>query len=42
VERRLMFGPPEWATLGHVIYLAVMAVVGIALASRRLLRLLQP
>jgi hypothetical protein len=37
-----MFGPPQWATIGHVGYLIVMAVVGIVLASRRLLRLLQP
>lgn len=42
IERRLVFGPPGLATLGHAVYLAVMAAVGIVLASRRLRVLLQP
>jgi len=42
VTRRLCFGPPDLATLGHVVYLAIMAAVGIVIASRRLRRLLQP
>ncbi|HET6911347.1 MAG TPA: ABC transporter permease [Mycobacteriales bacterium] len=42
VERRLVFGPPQLETLGHVVYLAALAVVAIIVASRRLRILLQP
>ena len=42
VERRLVLGALDPTMLLHVGYLLVMAVVGIAVASRRLSRLLQP
>jgi lipooligosaccharide transport system permease protein len=38
--RALTLGTVSWATLGHVAYLAVMTVVGLAIADRRLERLL--
>ena len=42
VERRLVLGALDPTMLLHVGYLVVMAAVGIAVASRRLARLLQP
>jgi lipooligosaccharide transport system permease protein len=41
-ERRLVLGAPDAATVLHVVYLLVMAVVALRVASRRLHRLLQP
>ncbi|MDQ2585980.1 ABC transporter permease [Saccharothrix yanglingensis] len=40
LTRGLTTGNVAWADLGHVAYFAVMAVVGVAVASRRLGRLL--
>jgi lipooligosaccharide transport system permease protein len=42
LERRLVLGALDPVMLLHAAYLAAMAVVGIAVASRRLRRLLQP
>lgn len=42
VERRLVLGALDPAMLGHVAYLLAMTAVGIAVASRRLQRRLQP
>jgi lipooligosaccharide transport system permease protein len=42
IERRLVFGAPQWATLGHVVYLLVVAAIAVAVAARRLRLLLQP
>ena len=42
VERRLILGALEPTMLLHVAYLLLMAVAGVAVASRRLSRLLQP
>ena len=38
--RALTLGTVGWATLGHVAYLAVMTVVGLAIADGRLEKLL--
>jgi lipooligosaccharide transport system permease protein len=40
--RALTTGTPSWALLGHVAYLLVMGLVGVAIATRRLGRLLLP
>ena len=40
LERALMLGEVGWPLLGHVAYLAVLGVVGILGASRRIERLL--
>lgn len=42
LERRLVLGALDPVMVVHTLYLVVMAVVGIAVASRRLRRLLQP
>jgi lipooligosaccharide transport system permease protein len=42
LERRLVLGALDPVMVVHAAYLAAMAVVGIAVASRRLSRLLQP
>lgn len=42
LERRLVLGVVDWSMLWHVAYLVAMGSVGIAVASRRLHRLLQP
>ena len=42
LERRLVLGALDPVMLVHAAYLAAMAVVGVAVASRRLRRLLQP
>jgi lipooligosaccharide transport system permease protein len=42
VERRLVLGALDPTMVGHVLYLVAMAVAGVAIASRRLQRLLQP
>ncbi len=42
LERALVLGHPGWADAGHVLYLLVVAVGGLAIATRRLQRLLQP
>jgi lipooligosaccharide transport system permease protein len=42
LERRLVLGVVDWSMLGHALYLTAMVVAGIAVASRRLHRLLQP
>jgi lipooligosaccharide transport system permease protein len=42
LERRLVLGALDPTMLLHVAYLAVMAVVGVVVASRRLQRLMQP
>ena len=41
-ERRLAFAAPDLVTLWHVVYLLVMAAIGLRVAGRRLNRLLQP
>jgi lipooligosaccharide transport system permease protein len=38
--RALTTGTVSWATLGHAVYLAVMGLIGLRIASRRLERLL--
>jgi lipooligosaccharide transport system permease protein len=40
--RELSTGAPGWASLGSVAYLRVMAVIGVAIASRRLDRVMRP
>ena len=40
--RGLDFGHFDWAMVGHVAYLSVMGVVGLAVTARRLARLLLP
>jgi lipooligosaccharide transport system permease protein len=40
--RELSTGAPGWASLGSVAYLLVMAVIGVAIASRRLDRVMRP
>ena len=42
LERRLVLGVLAPTMLLNVAYLAVMAVVGVVIASRRLQRLMQP
>ena len=41
-ERALVLGTPDASTVAHVVYLLVMAAVGLRVAGRRLHRLLQP
>jgi lipooligosaccharide transport system permease protein len=40
--RELSIGPPGWASLASVAYLLVMAAIGVAIASRRLDRVMRP
>jgi lipooligosaccharide transport system permease protein len=40
--RGLVLGQVEWFMLVHVVYLAVVGIVGLRVASRRIVRLLQP
>jgi lipooligosaccharide transport system permease protein len=40
--RGLDFGHFDWAMLGHIAYLSVMGVIGLAVTARRLARLLLP
>jgi lipooligosaccharide transport system permease protein len=40
--RGLVLGQVEWTMLVHVLYLAIVGVVGLRIASRRIVRLLQP
>ncbi len=40
--RGLVLGQPSWSMLANVAYLLIMAGIGIAVASRRLRKLLQP
>jgi lipooligosaccharide transport system permease protein len=42
LERGLVLGAVDWSMLAHAAYLVAMAVAGLAVASRRLHRLLQP
>lgn len=42
IERALVLGGVDLATLGHVLYLVALGAAGIAVASRRLRPLLQP
>jgi lipooligosaccharide transport system permease protein len=42
LERALVFGDITWAVPLHVVYLTVMGTVGLRIASRRLVGLLQP
>ena len=42
VERRLVLGALDPTMLGHVLYLVAVAVIGVAIASRRLQHLIQP
>lgn len=42
LERRLVLGALDPTMVVHALYLAVMAVIGIVIASRRLQRLIQP
>jgi lipooligosaccharide transport system permease protein len=42
LERAFAFGELSWALLGHVAYLALMGIIGVRIASRRLAVLLQP
>jgi lipooligosaccharide transport system permease protein len=42
LERAFAFGELSWALAGHVGYLAVMGIVGVRIAGRRLALLLQP
>ena len=42
LERAFAFGEISWALLVHVAYLAVMGIVGVRIAGRRLALLLQP
>jgi lipooligosaccharide transport system permease protein len=42
LERGLVLGAVDWSMLAHAAYLVAMAVAGVAVASRRLHRLLQP
>lgn len=42
LERALVLGDVHWTLLVHVAYLALMGVVGLRIAGRRLARLLQP
>ena len=40
--RGLVLGQVEWFMLVHVVYLVVVGLVGLRVASRRIVRLLQP
>jgi lipooligosaccharide transport system permease protein len=40
--RGLVLGQVEWFMLVHVVYLVVVGVVGLQIASRRIVRLLRP
>lgn len=42
LERALVLGDVHWALLGHVAYLAVLGVIALGIATRRLGRLLLP
>jgi lipooligosaccharide transport system permease protein len=42
MERALVLGGPDWSTVGHGLYLAVVGFVGVRIATARLGRLLQP
>lgn len=42
LERALAFGDLSWSLLGHVAYLALLGLVGLRVAGRRLAHLLQP
>jgi lipooligosaccharide transport system permease protein len=42
MERALVLGGVDWSTLGHAVYLLVVGLVGIRIATARLGRLLQP
>lgn len=39
--RPLMLGTPDWTMLGHAAFLATMGAIGVAVASRRLTRILR-
>jgi lipooligosaccharide transport system permease protein len=41
ILRALVMGTPGWATLGHAAFLAVVGLVGLAIASRRMAKLLR-
>jgi lipooligosaccharide transport system permease protein len=40
--RGLVLGQVEWFMLVHVVYLAMVGIVGLSIATRRIVRLLQP
>jgi lipooligosaccharide transport system permease protein len=42
LERALILGGVDWATAGHVLYLAAMGWLGVRLGARRLQGILQP
>jgi lipooligosaccharide transport system permease protein len=42
IERALTLGQLDWTLLLHAAYLAVMGIVGLRIAGKRLTRLLQP
>jgi lipooligosaccharide transport system permease protein len=42
LTRELALGTPAWTTLGHVAYLVVLGLAGVAVAARRLERTLLP
>lgn len=42
LERAFAFGELSWSLLGHVAYLALMGLIGVRVAGRRLALLLQP
>ena len=42
IERSLVLGDIQWTLIPHVAYLALMGAVGLRIAARRIVRLLQP
>jgi lipooligosaccharide transport system permease protein len=40
LTRELALGMPDWSTLGHLAYLVVLGLAGVAVAARRLERTL--
>jgi lipooligosaccharide transport system permease protein len=42
IERSLVLGDIQWTLIPHVAYLALMGTVGLRIAARRIVRLLQP